>query len=173
MAFNKNPWMVESIESFSFYCCPECVFRSKEETFFQAHALQNHSQSTSLFHNYDTKCEMSDSEEQTVSEVAGIKEEQLEVDIKIEHAGDGEQNFEDFEAENSDVDSVKEELSDDDNYQENEVSDRKKSPQEFCGRCKKNISKSLFTSHLESCHPNNEDFQVITSILKILGVSQI
>ena len=52
MAFNKNPWMVESIESFSFYCCPECVFRSKEETFFQAHALQNHSQSTSLFHNY-------------------------------------------------------------------------------------------------------------------------
>ena len=115
----------------------------------------------------DTKCEISDSEEQTVSEVAGIKEEQLEVDIKIEHAGDGEQNFEDFEAENSDVDSVKEELSDDDNFQENEVSDRKKSPQEFCGRCKKNISKSLFTSHLESCHPNNEDFQVKISTLKI------
>jgi tryptophanyl-tRNA synthetase len=119
-----------------------------------------------MIRTLDTKCEVSDSEEQTVSEVAGIKEEQIEVDIKIEHAGDGEQNFEDFEAaENSDVDSVKEEFSDDDNYQENEVSDRKKSPQEFCGRCKKNIAKSLFTSHLESCHPNNEDFQVITSTL--------
>ena len=112
-----------------------------------------------MIRKLDTKCEMSDSEEQK-SEEACIKEEQLEVDIKIEHAGDGEQNFEDFEAENSDVDSVKEELSDDNNYQENEVSDRKKSPQEFCGRCKKNIAKSLFTSHLESCHPNNEDFQV-------------
>ena len=57
MAFNKNPWLVESIEAFSYYCCPECVFRTKEESFFQTHALQNHSQSTSLFHHYDTKSE--------------------------------------------------------------------------------------------------------------------
>ena len=41
----------------------------------------------------DTKCEISDSEEQTVSEEACIKEEQLEVDIKIEHAGDGKDFF--------------------------------------------------------------------------------
>ena len=44
-----NPWLVENIEAFSFYCCPECVFRSKEETFFQAHALQNHKESKSFF----------------------------------------------------------------------------------------------------------------------------
>ena len=44
-----NPWLVDSIEAFSFYCCPECVFRSKEEDYFQAHALQNHVLSRSLF----------------------------------------------------------------------------------------------------------------------------
>ena len=44
-----NPWLVESIEAFSFYCCPECQFRSNEAIFFQAHALQNHDLSKSLF----------------------------------------------------------------------------------------------------------------------------
>jgi hypothetical protein len=44
-----HPWMVESIEAFSFYCCPECTFRSKEENFFEAHALQNHDLSRYLF----------------------------------------------------------------------------------------------------------------------------
>ena len=47
---NLNPWLVDNIEAFSFYCCPECVFRSKEESFFQAHALQNHLEATSFFH---------------------------------------------------------------------------------------------------------------------------
>jgi len=50
---NLNPWLVENIEAFSFYCCPECVFRSKEESFFQSHALQNHPQSTAFFHGTD------------------------------------------------------------------------------------------------------------------------
>ena len=46
---SMNPWLVESIEAFSFYCCPECVFRSKEANFFQVHALQNHVQSEEFF----------------------------------------------------------------------------------------------------------------------------
>ena len=37
-----NPWSVDSIESFSFYYCPECIFRTKEEDFFQIHAIENH-----------------------------------------------------------------------------------------------------------------------------------
>ena len=44
-----HPWMVESLEDFSFYCCPECTFRSKEENFFEAHALQNHDSSRYFF----------------------------------------------------------------------------------------------------------------------------
>ena len=30
----SNPWAVTSIESFNYLCCPECVFRSKEELSF-------------------------------------------------------------------------------------------------------------------------------------------
>ena len=45
-----NPWKVQNIHEFNYYCCPECVFRSKEECFFQVHALQNHLQATSFFH---------------------------------------------------------------------------------------------------------------------------
>ena len=57
----SNPWMVENIEAFVYYCCPECVFRSKDESFFQSHALQNHAGSNLLFnrqtYNEDTKIE--------------------------------------------------------------------------------------------------------------------
>jgi hypothetical protein len=48
-----NPWLVESIEAFNFYCCPECNFRSNEANFFQVHALQNHDLSQALFNNLD------------------------------------------------------------------------------------------------------------------------
>ena len=52
-----NPWSVDNIEVFSFYCCPECIFRSKEQNFFEAHALQNHDQSIDFFleDNYETE----------------------------------------------------------------------------------------------------------------------
>ena len=45
----NNPWLVESIESFSFLKCPECKFDTKEEYFFQVHATENHPLSFVLF----------------------------------------------------------------------------------------------------------------------------
>ena len=39
-----NPWLVDSIMDFTFFCCPECHFRSKIENIFQEHALQSHPQ---------------------------------------------------------------------------------------------------------------------------------
>ena len=45
-----NPWKVQSIDEFNYFCCPECVFRAKEDSSFQAHALQNHVLSKTLFH---------------------------------------------------------------------------------------------------------------------------
>lgn len=54
MALIENPWQVESVEAFTFLCCPECVYRSQEETSFQAHAVQNHPKSAVLFN-----CELS------------------------------------------------------------------------------------------------------------------
>ena len=36
-----NPWKVQSIQDLNFLCCPECVYRFKEELTFQTHASQN------------------------------------------------------------------------------------------------------------------------------------
>ena len=44
-----NPWAVTHIDSFNFLCCPECVFRSKEISSFQSHAVENHPKSKILF----------------------------------------------------------------------------------------------------------------------------
>ena len=46
---NNNPWLVESIQTFSFLNCPECAFRSKEENLFAYHAAKNHPLSAALF----------------------------------------------------------------------------------------------------------------------------
>ena len=46
-----NPWQVESVDAFFYLCCPECVYRSKEVSTFEAHALQNHPMSAALFSN--------------------------------------------------------------------------------------------------------------------------
>ena len=42
MYFNDNPWKVENILDFNFFCCPECTFQSKEQLNFAVHAVENH-----------------------------------------------------------------------------------------------------------------------------------
>ena len=48
---SMNPWLVESVHSFLYLKCPECVFETKyeNEEIFQYHALGNHSWSNVLF----------------------------------------------------------------------------------------------------------------------------
>ena len=46
---DQNPWIVENIEEFSFYCCPECDFKSKQGGSFKRHALECHKKSKSFF----------------------------------------------------------------------------------------------------------------------------
>ena len=45
----ENPWLVDSIQAFSFLNCPECSFKAKDKNFFQGHALQNHPLSFEFF----------------------------------------------------------------------------------------------------------------------------
>ena len=45
----ENPWQVDSIESFTYLKCPECVFDTKEKSCFQNHAIENHPLSHILF----------------------------------------------------------------------------------------------------------------------------
>ena len=49
----SNPWLVESVADLTYICCPECVYRTKEESTFQAHAIQNHPQSFVLFNKVE------------------------------------------------------------------------------------------------------------------------
>ena len=46
---DQNPWVVESIEEFNFYCCPECDFKSKDEDYFKRHAMESHNKSKIFF----------------------------------------------------------------------------------------------------------------------------
>ena len=45
----ENPWQVDSVQAFSFLKCPECIFDTKEEDFFQVHAIEKHPLSFVLF----------------------------------------------------------------------------------------------------------------------------
>ena len=49
----ENPWLVESVHSFLYLKCPECVFDTKYENegMFKYHALENHPWSDVLFGN--------------------------------------------------------------------------------------------------------------------------
>ena len=45
----QNPWIVENIEAFNFYCCPECDFQSKDRDYFKRHAVESHKKSKVFF----------------------------------------------------------------------------------------------------------------------------
>ena len=45
----KNPWNVESIQDFSCLKCPECAFFTKEENYFENHAIKKHLLSAVFF----------------------------------------------------------------------------------------------------------------------------
>ena len=49
---NTNSWQVDNIWAFSCLKCPECEFYSKEEDYFQSHAMANHPGSAVLFGKY-------------------------------------------------------------------------------------------------------------------------
>ena len=48
-----NPWAVTSWDSFTFLCCPECTYKSKDESSFHSHAVQNHADSIIFFSTID------------------------------------------------------------------------------------------------------------------------
>ena len=83
---DKNPWKVESIQEFSCLKCPECVFFTKEQNYFEDHAIANHSLSSILFDEITSNYEIEDN----------FKEEVLD---EINHV-----NFGDLKKEPTDLD---------------------------------------------------------------------
>jgi hypothetical protein len=47
----ENPWAVEQLEDFLFFCCPECPDRIPTKETFIEHALSNHSLSRDVLPN--------------------------------------------------------------------------------------------------------------------------
>ena len=58
-----NPWQAESLEDFTFICCPECVFKSKNAYTFESHALENHPNSTEFFKIVNTESNLKHEDE--------------------------------------------------------------------------------------------------------------
>ena len=38
----ENPWSVDQLEAFLYFCCPECDIKKKDKNAFLNHAFQNH-----------------------------------------------------------------------------------------------------------------------------------
>ena len=91
-----NPWSVSSVHDFWFLRCPECPFDTKDEVYFQAHAIEKHPASLTLFGEKSVKKEALDKDyefveykneaptESLFSPEVHIKEELIEND-SIEH----------------------------------------------------------------------------------------
>jgi hypothetical protein len=98
----SNPWQVQSINDFSFYCCPECVYRSRGDTDFEAHAVLTHPQAKLLFKNVS-----SSEPEESVNNFHVKIEDYSDVAVKIEY--DIDQPMEDAFDPSNEVDEPLEE----------------------------------------------------------------
>ena len=52
ITFQTNPWQVDDIANFSYFCCPECIFKTKTVPDFQVHAIVNHPDAKDFFERY-------------------------------------------------------------------------------------------------------------------------
>ena len=78
----QNPWVVDDIEEFSFYCCPECDFKQKDRDYFKRHAMDSHKKSKIFFL-------MSKSENNT-------NNDSMQVETEPESQDENEDSMEDF-----------------------------------------------------------------------------
>ena len=79
---DQNPWAVENIKVFSFYCCPECDFKSKDGNYFKRHAMESHNKSKVFFI-------MSNSEN-------NLNEDHLKVETDSDYQDENKEGMEDF-----------------------------------------------------------------------------
>ena len=54
----NNPWNVPTLSDFMFYNCPECVYKCKDDTDFQTHAVVNHPQAKCFFEKLEENHEL-------------------------------------------------------------------------------------------------------------------
>ena len=153
-----NPWKVQSIHDFNYFCCPECVYRSKEQLSFQAHAVQNHVLSRTFFAESDTDTNVTQEDIVKID----IKEELLEFDHNVDQVKP-EDTFSDTEVPD---------LISDENIEVKEYDQNSESKKYECTKCPKikRLQGLLhLAGHFIKKHPISEnDTQKANLILQVL-----
>ena len=70
----ENPWAVNNLEEFLYFCCPECTERNQSKELFLEHALNQHPKAKQCLQNLEIKKEINVEEEiQNYTESIGNK----------------------------------------------------------------------------------------------------
>ena len=81
MEDKNNPWNVENIDQFLFYCCPECDMKQESKEQFIIHAVDSHPNSHHFIPIFGFKDEKI---EESVEDHDMIKdEENIEMELKL------------------------------------------------------------------------------------------
>ena len=70
---NQSPWIVESLEDFLHYCCPECNDRNQSRDSFIQHALSNHPNAENYLAQFIVKNEFDDKYDDTTDAKENLK----------------------------------------------------------------------------------------------------
>ena len=94
---DQNPWVVENIEVFSFYCCPECDFKSKQGGSFKRHALECHNKAKSFFIiSNDQKSKINAKNECMEVETESVFQDEIEYEARVKEESMSESDEEEF-----------------------------------------------------------------------------
>ena len=69
MVNDANPWEVDAVTAFSYFCCPECEFKTKTVPSFLSHAHENHPRSKTFYSTQLEEEENMDSKVKYESEI--------------------------------------------------------------------------------------------------------
>ena len=137
-----NPWLVDTIEEFSFYCCPECTFKSNEPIYFQNHAIKNHDLSKSFFDNAnldETKVKLENIEAEAGSQIEYLSETQTKVNSSSLLKEEKEQN-----------DQFEDDLNNFDDAEDLQGNNLSHEIEVFCQECNVKVLKTNFWRHLRT-----------------------
>ena len=84
---SNNPWEVENVEDFLYFCCPECDEKNHSRDHFLKHAFDQHPKSKEYLEKwaYSIKDEL----KEEINQNRFIKDEEMEQSMKEEKIDEG------------------------------------------------------------------------------------
>ena len=95
----ENPWNVEDLDDFLYYCCPECDLRDQSKIQFLQHALEQHSKAKQCVQQFNGFI-IKDEPNEVNGNDSDISENKFVSTIK------SEPNYEDDEAQDENVHQI-------------------------------------------------------------------